>query len=194
MLTALLLVVASHASVPGDEAPWEALSKSPVLVECAKVSGVPWCRSTALIQAPINDVVQSLKDMRSHAEIFQSIVRIDILDDTTIRVVLDYPSPLDDRDYVARYSHSQEGESEIFSWVPAVSALAPEEAGIVRLPRFEGNWRLEPRDGATWVRYTWQAEIAGSFPTFGYAQAWKRAGYEALKDLARTRGAKMTTP
>lgn len=188
----LLLLSSALAAVPGDDAPWEVLSTSPVKVECARVGGVPWCRSEGVVHAPIDAVSKALKDMRYNASAFSSIVAIDVLDESTIRVVLDYPSPLDDRDYVARYTYTEEGPVRVYSWVPAVHPGAPEVDGVVRLPRFEGSWRMEPREGSTWVRYTWQAEIQGSFPSWGYAQAWKKAGLEALKDLARTQKAKLT--
>lgn len=191
-LASLLSLQLLAAQVPGDDASWQTLSSSPIHVECATVRSEPWCRSTGLISAPIDDVTRSLRDMRYNAGNFKSIVQIDVLDAETIRVVLDYPTPLDDRDYVARYSYIENAEARLFRWVSAVHPSAPEVPGIVRLPKFAGEWRLEVRGASTWVRYTWQAEIQGSFPAMGYSTAWKRAGYEALKDLAATRGASLT--
>ena len=52
----------------------------------------------------------------------------------------------------------------------------------------------KPAGSATKVRYTWEAEINGSFPEFGYETAWKRAGHEALKDLAQTQKAALSAP
>lgn len=193
MLTALLITAQAFASAPPDAGvAWEVLSSSPVKVECATVSGEPWCRSFGTIAAPIDGVASALQQMRSSADKFESVVKIDILSEDTLRVVLDYPAPLDDRDYVARYTYSTEGTTHLFRWTPVPNA-APVEPGVVRLPEFAGEWRLEPTaDGKTRVRYTWQAAIHGTFPSWGYSTAWKKAGYEALKDLAGTQGAALS--
>lgn len=193
MLPLLLLTsFALAADLPGDDAPWETLGTSPVKVQCARVSGVPWCRSTGVVGAPIDQVYDALLNMAYNAALFDSVVTIEVVAEDTLHVVLDYPAPLDDRDYVARYTYRIEGENRVVRWVPVVSAAAPETSAAVRLPRFAGEWRLEPREGATWVRYTWHAEINGSFPTFGYNTAWKRSGFEALRDLARTQKATLS--
>ena len=189
---ALTLSVAQAGEIPDAGAAWEALSTSPVRVECATVAGAPWCRSFGTISAPLDAVSGALRDMRSNADKFQSVVRIDIISADTLRVVLDYPSPLSDRDYVARYTFREEGGVHRYTWQPVPNA-APEESGVVRLPDFAGEWRLEATaDGKTRVRYTWQAAIHGSFPELGYSTAWKRAGYEALHDLAQTQGAALS--
>ncbi len=185
------LLSAATAAMPGDEASWSTVGESPVRVECTEVDGEPWCRSFGLVHAPLEQVSQALKNMRYSADLFESVVSIDIISDTVLHVVLDYPAPLDDRDYVASYTFSQDGDAHLFTWVPA-SDEVPVPDGVVRLPRFAGEWRLEPRDGGTWVRYTWQGEINGSFPSFAYTQARKKAGYEALKDLAHTQRAELT--
>ena len=188
MLTTLLFS-AAFALPPESGVSWDVLSTSPVKVECATIDGAPWCRSFGTVTAPVDGVVGALQGMRSNADKFESVVKIDIISDDTLRVVLDYPQPLSDRDYVARYSYASAGTVHRFTWVPVPSA-APIEEGVVRLPDFAGEWRLEPTaDGHTQVRYTWQAAINGSFPSWGYSTAWKKAGYEALKDLAGTQGA-----
>lgn len=195
MFLALLAITPSilAGDLPDAGAPWELLSQKPVRVECTRFQDKPWCRSSGLVHAPLQQVASALENMRYNADLFDSVVKIDVLDDDTLRVVLDYPSPLDDRDYIAHYSQRTEGEARIFRWVPAVHPAAPEGDEAVRLPAFEGEWRLEPRgEGVTWVRYTWEAEINGSFPSFGYSTAWKRAGHEALRDLAKTQGAELT--
>lgn len=195
MMTVLLLALsASAADVPGDEAGWNKLTSKPVPIECATISGKPWCRSQGLVHAPIAQVADALKNMRTNADLFESVLEINILSEDTVHIVLDYPSPLDDRDYVAKYTYSNEGDVERFTWVPVTHAGAPTNTGNVRLPNFAGEWRLQPMGDKTLVRYTWQAEINGSFPAFAYKTAWKKAGHEALKDLANTQKAELSVP
>ena len=129
--------------------------------------------------------------MSSNAGLFESVLSINVLAEDTMHITLDYPAPLDDRDYVAKYTYGTSGDARTFTWTPVVHDGAPETAAAVRLPNFAGEWHLSPQGAETLVRYTWQAEINGSFPTFAYSQAWKKAGHEALKDLANTQGAKL---
>ena len=188
----LLLAPASAAGLPDDGAAWETLSTSPVRVECTTHDGAPWCRSFGLIGAPIDQVSQALRDMRGNADAFESVLSIRVISEDTLHIVLDYPSPLDDRDYVARYSHSTDGDVQRFSWVSEGQSAVPVPDGVVRLPNFAGEWELRPHAGGTAVRYTWHGEINGSFPAFGYSVARKKAGHEALKDLAQTQGARLS--
>lgn len=195
LLPALLLCTAPRAgTVPADAASWETLTRSPVPVECTEVQGEPWCRSRGIVHAPIDQVAGSLANMADHADLFQSVVSIEVLEENLLHVVLDYPLPFDDRDYVARYSHESRGEAQFFRWKPATHPGAPETDDTVRLAHFQGEWHLEPRGDHTWVQYTWHAKISGSFPSFALPTAWKRAGTEALTDLARTQGTELTAP
>jgi hypothetical protein len=196
MLTTLMILLpaAQASSLPGDEAPWAELADKPVPVACAEISGEPWCRSEGVISAPLEQVSQALQNMRYNADMFESVASISVLSDDLLHITLDYPSPLDDRDYVAKYTFSTDGDAHLFRWTPATDPGAPEVDGVVRLPNFAGEWRLEARGSGTWVRYTWQAEINGSFPSWGYSQARKKAGYEALKDLANTQKAELSAP
>ena len=193
LLLALTGSSAPADAAPGDEAAWSELSKSPVRVECTEVGGEPWCRSFGLVHAPIDQVSNALQNMRYNAGMFEAVVKIDVISDDVLHIVLDYPAPLDDRDYVARYTYAQQGDDHVFTWVPDSASQVPVAEGVVRLPNFAGEWRLTPRGDGTWVRYTWQGEINGSFPAFGYSQARKKAGHEALKDLANTQKAKLSS-
>ncbi len=195
MPSLLLALLAGPArALPPDDAPWEVLEEAPVRVECARLPDGPWCRSTGVIAAPVERVARAVAEMRHHHELFDSVLRIDVLEPDVLHVVLDYPAPLDDRDYVARYTREQDGDAVVFRWVPVEHPGAPPEEGVVRLPRFAGEWRLEPDGGGTRVRYTWEAEIAGSFPSFAYGTAWRRMGWESLRDLGRTVGAPVSPP
>ncbi len=193
-MLSLILAAPSWASVPGADAAWESIQSKPVPISCVEVAGTPWCRSQGVIAAAPDKVASALEQMSAGSSQFESVVSVRLLDPDTIHVVLDYPSPLTDRDYVAKYSRSVQGDVTTYSWVPVAHPEAPENGDAVRLPKFEGTWVLQPIDGGTLVTYTWHAEIAGSFPSWAYKQAWKKAGHEALKDLANTQGAALTAP
>jgi len=194
LITALLS--SAFAAIPGATAPWEPLASNPVPVDCATIDGVPWCRSRGVIPAPPDQVASALEDMRKGSSGFESVLSVVVLEPDTVHVVLDYPAPLTDRDYVAKYSRAEaDGGALSYTWTPVVHANAPVTESPVRLPNYEGEWLLSPSGSdKTLVTYTWQAEINGSFPKWGYKTAWKKAGHEALKDLASTQGGKLSAP
>ena len=188
------LYAAVALAMPSADATWEPLQDKPVPIECTTQGDATWCRSTGVLAAPVDAVTNSLKDMRNNASKFESIVQIDVLSDDAIRVVLDFPALLSDRDYVAKYTMREEGDARIFAWSSVAHPDAPPVDGIVRLPRFAGEWRLEPQGEGTKVTYLWHAEIAGSFPGWALPIARKKAGHEALKDLASVNGAALSAP
>jgi hypothetical protein len=180
-----ILFAGSAWALPGADATWTVLQDADPRVECTEVGGQPWCRSVGTVPVPIDQVANTLENMAKYQDLFESIVSIDVLAPDTMRVVLDYPSPLTDRDYVAKYTRSTEGPVRSYRWEPVSHPSAPASDSVVRLPRMAGEWRLEPAGSETKVTYTWQAEIAGSFPSWGYTTARKKAGQEALKDIAK---------
>lgn len=179
-----LLLLTTHAwALPGADATWTNLQAADPKIECTEVSGAPWCRSTGLVPLPIDQVANTLENMAKYQSLFASIVRIDVLAPDTMHVVLDYPWPLTDRDYVAKYTRGVSGEIRTYRWDPVVHPSAPETPEAVRLPKMAGEWRLEPVGNETRVTYTWQAEIAGSMPAGAYETARRKAGQEAIKDI-----------
>lgn len=175
-------------ALPGSDAAWEILAAGDPQIECTTADGEPWCRSTSLVALPIEKVADALEHMAAYQDRFDSILRIDTLEPDTYRIVLDYPFPLSDRDYVARYTRTTDGEARVYRWEPVAHPNAPAEDGIVRLPKMAGEWRLVSQGGATRVTYLWHAEIAGSFPDAGLSTARKTAGKEAIKDIRKAAG------
>lgn len=184
-------VVGTAFGMPGADAQWEPLSEGPPRVECVTVGAEPWCRSTGLVELPIDQVAATLEDMPAHQALFSSIVSIKVVAPDTMHIVLDFPGfmGMSDRDYVAKYTRSTEGDARLYRWTSVQHADAPPIEGIIRLPKMAGEWRLVPEGANTRVTYTWQAEIAGSFPTRLLSQARVKAGGEALKDIEKASAA-----
>jgi carbon monoxide dehydrogenase subunit G len=179
-------------ALPGPGAVWTVLSSGDPVVECTDVAGEPWCRSTGMVSLPIDKVAATLENMAQHQALFESIVSIQVVAPDVMHITLDFPSPLSDRDYVAKYTRGTQGEVRTYSWVPA-TVQVPAVSGVVRLPKMAGEWRLEPVGNETKVTYTWHAEIAGSFPDALLGQARKKAGGEALKDIRKASAAAAAT-
>lgn len=186
MLTTLALCALPAAwALPGASATWTVLSSGDPTIECTEDGGEPWCRSTGLVALPVEKVADTLEHMADHQALFDSIVKIDVLEPDVMHIVLDFPVIMSDRDYVARYTPSTEGDARIYRWESVVHAKAPEIDGIVRLPKMAGEWRLVPKDGQTLVTYLWHAQIAGSFPDAMLGAARTKAGQQALADIRK---------
>jgi hypothetical protein len=178
------LSVAAWA-LPGAGATWTVLSGGDPYIECTEDAGEPWCRSTGLVPLATEKVSSTLEHMAQHQSLFESIIKIDVLEPDVMHIVLDFPMIMDDRDYVARYTRLAEGETIIYRWESVVHPKAPATTDVVRLPKMAGEWRLVPKDGQTLVTYVWHAQIAGSFPEALLGQARTKAGQQALADIRK---------
>ncbi|MEO0600497.1 MAG: hypothetical protein AAF211_03620 [Myxococcota bacterium] len=176
------------ATPPGDEATWDTVRDDIVHIECTEQGKDFWCRADGVVAAAPDAVLKTLQNMPSHQEKFELVRSIVDLGDDTLHITIDYPSVFSDRDYVAKYTHTTDGDVHQIAWAPVVHADAPPVKGTVRLERFEGAWRLSPTAGGTAVRYVWHADPGGSFPGWAKPLARKRAGHEAIKDLAAAQG------
>lgn len=189
-LPAMMPIVLLSLALPGPDAAWETLLNKPVHVECTTSSGQPFCRSTAVFEAEPKVLRETLGSMADHHDKFESIVSVRKLGDDTMHVVMDFPWPLADRDYVARYTQTDGADgSMVLSWVSATHPEAPDDGTHVRLTEFTGSWTLTPLDGGkTQVVYLWHGEYGGALPDAALTTARKKTGQEALKDLAKAAG------
>ncbi len=154
------------ATLPGPDAAWDTLLKNPVHVECTEVGDTPYCRSTAVFSAKPDALRETLGNMADHVDKFESILECHKLGDDTMHVVMDFPWPLADRDYVAKYTQTNTDDGGmVLEWTPATHASAPASDERVRLDQFQGTWTLTPKDdGTTEVVYLWYALYGGSLP------------------------------
>ncbi|NCG20821.1 MAG: hypothetical protein GWP91_17575 [Rhodobacterales bacterium] len=191
-----LLLSASAFALPGADAIWTNLSKKPTVADCTTADDQPWCRSTAVLHTDLAKIRETLSNMAEHVEDFESILELTKIDGDIMHVVMDFPTPLADRDYVARYTQTITEEGVVtITWSPESGDKAPATNGRVRLDKFAGSWTLKDNgDGTTHVVYLWQAEYGGSLPSFALGTARKKTAIEALKDLANAAGTTFTAP
>lgn len=182
-------ILLTALTLPGPTAEWDTLSKSPSHVECTQAEPV-FCRSTAVFQASQEKLTDTLAHMTEHKDNFESIATLTELEPNLLHVVMDFPNPLADRDYVARYSQSKgDNGSTVISWQSVEHPGAPETEDRVRLSDFAGSWTLAGQaDGTTVVTYLWHGSYGGALPSWALNTARKKTGSEALKDLAHAAG------
>lgn len=189
MLTALWIMTTAHAVPPAD-AEWSVAQRSPVRVECTTVGRAPWCRAEALLGVEPSKVQATLEDFAGHRSVFHSVSSLRELQPGLIHVVLDYPAPLTDRDYVAQYTRVEDGAAVVYRWTPVEHPGAPVHPERIRMVDMAGEWRVEAADGGARVTYIWQADIRGDVPNWILTRARKVTGNTILVELSKSLGTK----
>lgn len=172
---------------------WTPLSSSPVAIECTTWNDKPYCRSTGVIGVPVAQASSTFAELDRYVSKMQSILAVNRLEPDVLHVVMDYPFPVSDRDYVARFTHTTEADgTEVYGWTPTTHAGAPEQSGVIRLTQLDGEWRFKPEGNNTRVTYVWEADPGGSLPDVGTVR--KKAGLFAVTDIANACGTSILSP
>lgn len=186
----MLLLIFSAFAVPSDNADgWYLLQSSPVKIECIKSGTKNYCRSTGVIGVQKSVASDTFAHLDQHLSQMGAITAIDRLEPDVLHIVMDYPYPLSDRDYVARFTLRHEGETDIYAWSPIESASAPPKTDVVRLTWLDGEWRFAPEGNNTRVTYVWEADPGGNLPDV--SAVWRKAGLLAIQDMANACGTKL---
>ncbi len=189
----LTLLAVAAAAVPAPNATWTPIQATPVSITCAQVAGEPYCRSTGVIGVPVAQASSTFERLDEFVSKMGSISLVKRLDPDVLHVVMDYPFPLDDRDYVARFAHRVEPDgTHVFAWVPVVHKDAPPADGVVRLTALDGEWRFAPEGENTRVTYVWQADPGGNLPDVKAVRT--KAGTLAVQDIANACSTRVLSP
>ena len=175
-------------------ADWRTQESTPIRVECATVEGLPWCRSSAILPASVAALKGIVTDFDAYPKIFAHIGEVRALEANVRYLRLDYPSPLQDRDYSAAFSVEESAAGYRIWWRAVEHLAAPPLPGVVRLARAAGQWELRPVAGGTWVVYTWEADMSGDIAEWMQGRARAITGVEVLGGLARAANAEPTAP
>lgn len=127
-------------------------------------------------------------DFDRYPEIFTHIDLVRPLDGDTKYVHVDYPTPLADRDYVARFRKVVAPGSLFLRWHAVVHPDAPPVEGVVRLERAAGQWELRDTPAGVWTRYTWEGELEGVVQEWIVARVREITGVEVIRGLGRAVG------
>ncbi|MEZ5503282.1 MAG: START domain-containing protein [Halioglobus sp.] len=130
-------------------------------------------RGVTRIRASLNALMALLRDARFNREwVYRSggakILRADIYSQAYVYGIVDAPWPMQDRDTVVRFDYRQDPVTgEILVTITNFPDFIPENADLIRVPRFGGYWKLTPAaDG--WVEVTYQVygDPGGWIPTW----------------------------
>jgi hypothetical protein len=146
-----------------------------------------------VIGAPVDVASDTFAHLDKYVSKMGSITAVNRLETDVLHVVMDYPFPLDDRDYVARFTHrTEEGGTQVYAWTPVTNAGAPVVDGVVRLTWLDGEWRFTPEGSNTRVTYVWEADPGGNLPDVGTVR--KKAGTLAVTDMANACSTHILSP
>ena len=176
-----LLLAGTALAVPPDLGSWQVLQATPWWVGHTQRDGETWCRSVGEIEAPIDEIYAIVADISRYPRVFRRIRKASLVEGDVAWVRIDMPFLLADRDYVSRFTRRKGASSATVDWVPVTSAAAPPVPDAVRLPRAEGQWRLDVVSPTrTRVTYTWNGDLGSDFPSWAFHRAWTTQGSEVL--------------
>lgn len=189
----MLLLSSLALALPPESGTWTEIQTEPVRISCTTWQGSPYCRSTGVIGVPRSKAASTFANLDRFTKQMGAIRQVDRLEPDVLHVVMDYPFPLDDRDYVARFVHKVEGDgTEVYAWTPVEHAKAPPEDGVVRLGWLDGEWRFASEGENTRVTYLWQADPGGNLPDVKAVRT--KAGTLAISDIANACSTKVLSP
>ncbi|MDG2305571.1 MAG: hypothetical protein P8R42_13200 [Candidatus Binatia bacterium] len=130
------------------------------------------------IDAPLAAVRKTLLDLDGFGAWFPSTDEWRVLartqESATVHGRLGLPWPVDDRDYVARYSWADTEDRGFVLEAVAVVDAAPKPAdGVVRVEEMHTTWNLEPLGTETAVRYVYAGSLGGRLPDWVARIGWE---------------------
>lgn len=150
---------------------------------------MPGFRGETVIDAPAEKIVAVLKQTEHHTEWMKNCVASDTLkkfdgDHTIVYNRTDVPWPIWDRDVVLETQFTYAGDTITLAFHETDPKLRALPDRVVRMPRLTGSYlltKLGPTQ--TRVRYTIEADVGGSIPTWLAKRVAKEMPYETLYRL-----------
>jgi hypothetical protein len=195
---AVLFALTGLALADGPGGTWKQIDDDEgIKVWRLEIPGVemPGFRSETVIDAPPQQIVAVLKQTERHTEWMKNCVASDTLkkfdgDHTIVYNRTDVPWPIWDRDVILETQFTYSGQTTTLAFHQTDPKLRSLPDRVVRMPRLAGSYVLT-KLGATQtrVRYTIEADVGGSIPTWLAKRVAKEMPFETLYRLrARVTG------
>jgi len=162
---------------------WEVLQNEEVLIKVLK-SDYPHCRTELVINYSIDKVLDVVEDVENYKYFFESMIISDINQFNEVRLAINMPFPFTDRDYTIKFKRLEDNNSVSYMYEPIITQSFPEDKKYIRLIDARGGWSLVSLDdNSTLVRYDWNGDMRGDFPSWAHNKAWLKQGNEIMLDL-----------
>ena len=184
LLINLLFISTVVPSIPTiDYNAWVSLQKGDISIAYTE-QDYTWCFSMSAFTTKMEDLLNIIEDVENYYKTFDSIVESSRDKNDIVHIMVDYPMPLSDRDYVVKFDKILEPHEIIYRFHSAAPFIIPEDQNYIRLNNAAGEWRLKDmNNGQILVTYTWNGELKGSAPMWILRRAWIRQGNEIMINL-----------
>lgn len=140
--------------------------------------GKPWVRGVADIAHPAESVASLLSNFTGYREMLGDMVKkAQVLErgDTTARLHFVYPFPwfMSDRDAIVSYQYEKAKDGKFRLWWKNDAREGDPKKGK-RIERVEGETRVDPKEKASRVTYTYYGELGGDFPEDSVKKAYQK--------------------
>jgi hypothetical protein len=196
-LFAVLLTLTASARADGI---WKPIDDDEgIKVWRLEIPGVemPGFRGETVIAAAAERIVEVLKDTQHHTEWMKNCVAAETVKrfDADHQIAYnrtDVPWPIWDRDVILDTQFTYQGDTITLAFHNVDPKLRPLPDRVVRMPRLVGSYLLTKLGPTkTRVRYTIEADVGGSIPTWLAKRVAKEMPHETLDRLrARVTGRK----
>ena len=172
ILVVMLLAFGCAFSQTSD---WElAKNKDGIVVHTRSLNGSKFkqFKATATLDASLTTVVALILDTKNVDKWYHQAANPKIISDNKTegyyRMDFDLPWPVDTRDEVVHWVVTQDAATKVVRVdLTGVPKYAPEQDGIVRMPKLESFWKLTPlENGKTEVFHQAHVEPGGSVPAW----------------------------
>ena len=184
LLIKILFISFLFSSIPShsyDE--WEVIQNENIWIAYTQTD-FTWCKSRSTFNNSLEEILAVVEDVENYYIIFDSIVSSSRNKDDIIHIMVDYPIPLSDRDYVVKFQKILEDQTSIYRFHSDPNFDVPINEDYFRLSNAAGEWRLiELKNGNIEVSYTWNGELKGMLPLWIYKRAWLKQGNEIMINL-----------
>ena len=180
----LLFISIVISSIPTiDYNKWVSLQKGDISIAYTE-KDYTWCFSMSTFNTGMEDLLDIIEDVENYYKTFDSIVKSSRNKNDIVHIMVDYPIPLSDRDYVVKFDKIIEDHEIIYRFHSATPFIIPENENYIRLNNAAGEWRLrDMNNGKILVTYTWNGELKGNAPMWILKRAWIRQGNEIMINL-----------
>ena len=183
-----MLLSQSSINHPGHEtkANWIVLQDDgdDIWIGYNETSEISWCRTISTFSFSMDKIAKMIEDKENYYNIFDRVTQSRVVGDDIVYIRIDMPFPISDRDYLVRYTTEKTRDIASYKFEAVKEYDFPLFSSSVRLENAAGEWYLEKiDDSSTYVVYTWNGDLGGSFPSYALTRAWDKQGNEMINWL-----------
>lgn len=180
----MIFWITAAFAMPPDTAVWQDVQAEP-RIACTTDNAKLWCRAWGVSPASVDAFARVIENRTDYPSIYPHVAEVVAISESVHYTRIAMPMPFSDRDQVFSADRTDVAGDRVYSWHAVETSAKPPVDGVVRLTDAAGEWRLHPRDdGGTDLRYTWCAEMGGSFPGVAKSRA---AVMHATEMITQTR-------